>query len=45
MENLYERYGKLILQSEILQNQIQECKRQIIEQAKKPKDEKDTPQG
>jgi len=38
MENLYEEYGKLMIQLEILQNKIQECKRRIVEAAKNPKE-------
>jgi len=31
MKELYERYGKLLIQAEILQGQINEVKRQIAE--------------
>jgi len=35
--NCYEKYGKLLVQLEILQSQIQECKKEIsIELNKKP---------
>ena len=37
MDNLYERYGKLIIQAEIIQGQINEAKRLIQQElSKKP---------
>ena len=33
--NLYERYGKLLIQAEILNNQIAECKKLIAEEINK----------
>lgn len=37
MENLYEVYGKLMVQFEILQGQINEVKKKIAEEINKPK--------
>ena len=33
--NLYERYGKLLIQAEILNNQIAECKKLIADDMNK----------
>ncbi len=40
MEKLYERYGQLMIQAEIIDNQIQEVKRQIAEGLNKKPEEK-----
>ena len=37
LQNLYARYGALMVQFEILQSQINETKRQIIEELNKQK--------
>ena len=39
-EQLYEEYGKLLIQLEIIQGKIQEVKRQIAQEMNKPKEEK-----
>jgi hypothetical protein len=31
VDKLYERYGQLMIQAEIINNQIQECKKQIAD--------------
>jgi hypothetical protein len=36
--NLYEQYGKLLIQLEILNGQINECKKRIAEELNKPKE-------
>lgn len=39
MEKLYEEYGKLMIQQEILNNKINEVKRKIAEGLNQPKEE------
>lgn len=39
MEQLYKQYGEKMIALEILQNQIQDIKRQIAEGLSKPKEE------
>jgi hypothetical protein len=39
MEKLYEQYGKLMVQLEILNGQIQACKQEIMAEINKPKEE------
>ena len=34
---LYRQYGKLLIQQEILQSKVQECKRNIVSELNKPK--------
>lgn len=36
MDELYKRYGALMIQLEILQGQIQECKQRIAAELNKP---------
>ena len=43
-ESLYERYGRLMISLEILNNQIQECKRAIVEESNKPKPKVEEPE-
>ena len=43
MKELYERYGQLMIQAEILQGQIQECKKQIAEGLNKKPEVKEEP--
>ena len=51
MKELYEQYGRLMVQAEIINNQVQECKRKIAEQLNKqqqvttPTEIKDEPEG
>jgi len=40
MEKLYAEYGQLMVQMEILQSKVNECKRLIAEELNKPKAEK-----
>ena len=37
MDELYRRYGQLMIQEEIIRNQIQECKKMIAEGLSKQK--------
>ena len=37
LKNLYETYGKLMIQAEIIQNQIMEVKKMIAEEMNRPK--------
>ena len=39
MKELYERYGQLMIQAEIIQGQINECKQKIAAEMNKPKEE------
>ena len=41
MEELYRRYGQLMINAEILQAQIQECKKQIAEALNKKPETKE----
>jgi hypothetical protein len=38
LNELYQRYGEMLVKAEILQGQINEIKRQISEQLNKPKE-------
>lgn len=38
LEQLHQRYGQLMIQAEIIQNQVMEIKKQIAEEMQKPKD-------
>ena len=38
LKDLYEEYGKLSIQLEIVQNRLMEIKRKIVEELKKEKD-------
>ena len=38
LEQLHARYGQLMIQLEIIQNQVLECKKQIAEQMSKSKE-------
>lgn len=37
IDNLYARYGKLLIEFEILQGKINECKREIAQELNNPK--------
>ena len=37
LEQLHQRYGNLMIQLEIIQNQVMECKKMIAEEMNKPK--------
>jgi len=39
MKELYEEYGRLLIQAEILNNKIAEIKQRIAEELRKPKPE------